>query len=426
MIVEDSLTYRNILKTMLAKTNVRIIEAKDGQEAFKAMLAKGQDVNKQLTNEHFLNYAKLLGVKGSDKDKIKSLFDVYEEHGHTFKSTTDWYEKYSEEVMLSRQKAGDRKSISPTVTKLSADINDAISRSGGDSGTAMRARVLSHYFVENLLKSQHIANKKYKETPVSTAEMLSKYLYEYQTKDKFNQEFSNYIEQTVIKNIKDNAELSAETKKGLIEETDKAVKLIQESIKNNYNQERGPLTPMHQRAPSSAMKVGEGVEGLIKNVYGGAANVSVLNVSEELIHEGNDLSLAQRGKLGYHKALEFMKHNLSNNKKLLMGAGAAFAGAALLTQSKPDFGDSRAEANPSGMLMAPAKSAIEDTARETGTHASLNRAVEYIRPYKKDNSYVGIQATPMDSNRNLNEDIDHFIFGDGLSSVRITNQINGT
>ena len=395
-------------------------------EAFKEMLNKGQSINKQLTNEDFLKYADFLGVKGSGKDKIKSLFDVYEEHGHTFKSTTDWYDKYTEELMLSRQKAGDRKSISPTVTKLSADINDAISRSGGDSGTAMRARVLSHYFVENLLKSQHIENKKYKETPVSTAEMLSKYLYEYQTKDKFNQEFSNYIEQTVIKNIKEKEGLSAESRKLLIEQTDQAVKLIQESIKNNYDQKRGPLTPMHQKAPPNTMKVGEGIDGLIKNTYGSAANVPILNVSEELIHEGNDLSLAQRGKLGYHKALEFMKHNLSNNKKLLMGAGAAFAGAALLTQSKPDFGDSRAEANPSGMLMAPAKSAIEDTARETGIHANLNRAVEYIRPYKKDNSYVGIQATPMDSNRNLNEDIDHFIFGDGLSSVRITNQINGT
>lgn len=395
-------------------------------EAFKEMLNKGQSINRQLTDEDFLKYADLLGVKGSGKDKIKSLFDVYEEYGHTFKSTADWHDKYTEELMLSRQKAGDRKSISPTVTKLSADINDAISRSGGDSGTAMRARVLSHYFVENLLKSQHIENKKYKETPVSTAEMLSKYLYEYQTKDKFNQEFSNYIEQTVIKNIKQKEGLSAESRKLLIEQTDQAVKLIQESIKNNYDQKRGPLTPMHQKAPPNAMKVGEGVDGLIKNTYGAAANVPILNISEELIHEGNDLSLAQRGKLGYHKALEFMKHNLSNNKKLLMGAGAAFAGAALLTQSKPDFGDSRAEANPSGMLMAPAKSAIEDTARETGTHASLNRAIEYIRPYKKDNSYVGIQATPMDSNRNLNEDMDHFIFGDGLSSVRITNQINGT
>ena len=43
MIVEDSLTYRNILKTMLVKTNVMIIEAKDGQEAleiFKTTKAK--------------------------------------------------------------------------------------------------------------------------------------------------------------------------------------------------------------------------------------------------------------------------------------------------------------------------------------------------------------------------------------------------
>jgi hypothetical protein len=164
------------------------------------------------------------------------------------------------------------------------------------------------------------------------------------------------------------------------------------------------------------------VDDLIKATIGKAASVGVLSISEELVNEGNEMSLAQKGKLGYHKALETIKHNIGNNKKLLATAAGATVAAALLTQKKPDFGESRASANPSGMLMAPSKSILEDTAAQAGAMGSLNRAVEYIRPYRKDNSYVGIQATPTGEDRNLHQDMDNFLFGDGLSSVRILNQ----
>ena len=111
------------------------------------------------------------------------------------------------------------------------------------------------------------------------------------------------------------------------------------------------------------------------------------------------------------------------NKKLLATTAGLTVGAALLTQKTPQFGESRAEANPSGMLMAPSKSMLEDTANQASSQGSLNRAVEYIRPYRKDNSYVGIQASQTGENRNLNQDIDNFIFGDGLSSARIINNM---
>lgn len=50
MIVEDSLTYRNILKTMLAKTNVRIIEAKDGQEALEIFKTTKEKISLVITD----------------------------------------------------------------------------------------------------------------------------------------------------------------------------------------------------------------------------------------------------------------------------------------------------------------------------------------------------------------------------------------
>lgn len=389
-------------------------------EIFKSMLAKGTKVNQDLFNT--INYAQLLGVKGSGKDKVKSLFQVYEENQGNFKSTAEWYDKYAEEMLLSKQKAGDRKSISPTVTKLAADINDAIAGSGGDADVSMRARVLSHYFVENLLKSQHIDNKTYGKNPVSVAEQLSKYMYEKGTdRSRFNQEFANYIEDTVIKNIKASG-MDDAAKKGLIDQTEEAIKLIQTSV-SKYDPDAGPKNPMVWAKTQTAEKVSSSIDNLIKAIIGKAANVRILGVSEEFINEGNELSLAQRGKLGYHKALEILKHNIGNNKKLLATTAGLTVGAALLTQKTPQFGESRAEANPSGMLMAPSKSMLEDTANQASSQGSLNRAVEYIRPYRKDNSYVGIQASQTGENRNLNQDIDNFIFGDGLSSARIINNM---
>lgn len=389
-------------------------------DAFKTMLAKGQDMNRSLHNS--LEYAQLLGVKGSNKDKVGSLLELLDQNPNKYKNVTEWYEDYINEVLITKQKAGDRKTISPTVTKIAADINNAIAGSDGDQAVATRARVLSHYFVENLLKSQHISNDKYKANPVSMAEQLAKHLYNKNdpSRSKFNEEFANYIDNTIIKNIKSSG-MTAEAQEALVRETNEATKLIQDSIRH-YDPEAGPKNPMEWSKTRRAEKVSSSIDDLIKSIIGKSANVQLLGVSEEFIQEGNSLSLAQRGKLGYHKALEVLKHNIGNNKKLLATAAGMTVGAALLTQKKPNFGESRAEANPGGMLMAPSQSMLEDTAAQQGSQGSLNRAVEYIRPYKTSSSgFTSIDASPISSSGNLNNDIDNFIFGDGLSSARVIN-----
>lgn len=389
-------------------------------DAFKTMLAKGQDMNRTLHNA--LGYAELLGVKGSNKNKVGSLLELLDQNPTKYKNVTEWYEDYINEVLVTKQKAGDRKSISPTVTKIAAEMNNAIAGSDGDAAVATRARVLSHYFVENLLKSQHISNEKYKANPVSMAEQLAKHLYNKSdpSRSKFNEEFANYIDSTVIKNIQSSG-MTADAQEALIRETKEATKLIQDSIRN-YDPEAGPKNPMEWSKTRRAEKVSPAIDDLIKSIMGKSANVPLLGVSEEFIQEGNSLSLAQRGKLGYHKALEVLKHNIGNNKKLLGVAAGMTVGTALLTQKKPDFGDSRAEANPGGMLMAPSQTMLADTADQQASQGSLNRAVEYIRPYKtSSSSYVGIDASPISSSGNLNNDIDNFIFGDGLSSARVIN-----
>lgn len=387
----------------------------------KQMLAKGTKVNEELYS--MVDYAKTLGVKGSTKGKMSTLFDVYERYEGKFANTQEWMNKYIEDEIIAKHKGGDRKAISPTVTKLAADINDAIARADTDNTKAYyNARALSHYFVENLLKSQHIDNQKYGKMTTTMAEQLQAYMNSGRTDEtlsRFKQEFRNYIDDTVIANLKNNADLTPEQRAKFIQNTDEAVDLIARSL--HYDKDSGPITPMHARASHSPAQFSGTVDNLIKSATGNGPSVQILPVTEELMNDASEMSLAQKGKLGYYKALETLKHNIGNNKKLLATAAAATVGAALLTQSKPQFGDSRASANPSGMLMAPSKSMLEDTAQQASDVGGVNRAVEYIRPYKRDNSYVSIDSSPMGSSGNLHQDINHFIFGDGLSSARIVN-----
>ena len=72
--------------------------------------------------------------------------------------------------MTSRIKSGDRKIISPTVTKLASDLTDSVMQGDGSDIIKARARMMSHYFVENLIKSKHISNETYSAKNITTAE----------------------------------------------------------------------------------------------------------------------------------------------------------------------------------------------------------------------------------------------------------------
>ena len=374
---------------------------------------KGKAVNNQL--DELIDFARVLGVKGKDRDKLKTFFDLIDKEGVVDRKT--FMDAFLEDTATSRMKGQDRKTISPAVTKLSADLNHAIMQNGGDEQTIAKARVMGHYFVENLLKSMHTGTEDYKKRAVTLAEELSYDLMK-GNKDRFNTTFGNFIEDSIVQG-RIGKELDGEKKELLEKQVREAYKYIQNSVSNHSFSEAS--TPMHLKRPSNLTS---GVQNLVDVVEGAHTSIPVSHVSEELIMEGNEQSLVQRGKVGYHKASEIIKHNIMNNKKLLGGGLAATIGAALLTQKKPDYGNTNAHANTSGMLLKSSRSALEDTSAQTGLMGGVQRATEYMHLYgntgQKSVQIDGFQ-TGQNSSGNFQNDVNNFMFGDGMSSVRILN-----
>ena len=370
---------------------------------------KGKAVNTQL--DELIDFAKVLGVKGKDKDKLKSFFDLIENEGVVDRKT--FLDAFIEDVAVSRKKGQDRKTISPAVTKLSADLNHAIIQNGGDAQTIAKARVMGHYFVENLLKSMHTSTADYKKRATTLAEELSQDLIR-GNKDRFNTNFGNYIEDAIISG-RIGKELTGEKKEALDREVRQAYKYIQSAVSNHDFSEAS--TPMHLQKSRDLEK---GISKVDNVVFSG----SVAHVSEELVNEGTEQSLVQRGKVGYHKASEIIKHNIMNNKKLLAGAAAATIGAALLTQKKPDYGNHNAHANTSGMMLKASRSALEDTQAQAGLMGGVQRATEYMHLYgNQGQKSVQIDGykTGQNSSGSFQNDVNNFMFGDGMSTVRILN-----
>lgn len=374
---------------------------------------KGKGVNNQL--DELIDFAKILGVKGKDRDKLKSFFDLVDQEKVVDKKS--FFEAFLEDTATSRKKGADRKTISPAVTKLAADLNHAIVQNGGDEKTVAKARVMGHYFVENLLKSMHIGTEDYKKRAVTLAEELSHDLL-HNNKDRFNTTFGNYIEDSIIKG-RIGKELSGEKKAQLERDVREATKYIQSSVSNHKFSEE--TTPMHLQRPNN---LSSGISTMREVVEGVNTSIPVSHIREEIIQEAEEQSLVQRGKLGYHKASEIIKHNITNNKKLLAGGAAAAIATALLTQRKPDFGNQNAHANISGMMLKSSRSSLEDTASQTGIMGGVQRATEYMHLYgntgQKSIQVDGFQ-TGYNGSGNFQNDMNNFMFGDGMSAVRILN-----
>ena len=272
---------------------------------------------------------------------------------------------------------------------------------------------MGHYFVENLLKSMHTSTADYKKRATTLAEELSQDLIR-GNKDRFNTNFGNYIEDAIISG-RIGKELTGEKKEALEREVRQAYKYIQSAVSNHDFSEAS--TPMHLQKSRDLEK---GISKVDNVVFSG----SVAHVSEELVNEGTEQSLVQRGKVGYHKASEIIKHNIMNNKKLLAGAAAATIGAALLTQKKPDYGNHNAHANTSGMMLKASRSALEDTQSQAGLMGGVQRATEYMHLYgNQGQKSVQIDGykTGQNSSGSFQNDVNNFMFGDGMSTVRILN-----
>lgn len=363
------------------------------------------------TFDDLMDFVKVLGVKGKNKNKIPTFGDLIDNSVDENK----FQDLFLQDTMTSRIKSGDRKIISPTVTKLASDLSDSVMQGDGSDIVKARARMMSHYFVENLIKSQHVDNATYSAKNITTAEELAHHLYN-GDKTRFVEKFGNYIEGELIRNLKvDDAAKKAQIEKELRE----TYKYIQESVQASSTIGEIEITPMHLSNFKKKL-LSEATDAYRAVVEGTNAYMSPGPILDEQIVQESDMSIVQKGKMQYHRASEIIKHNVVNNKTLLLGAGAAMVGAALLTQSKPEFSNRKPQANPSGMLLDPARETLREQKAQQGFMGGLNRATEYITPYSSGQKNIQIDGEYSNSGSGeLGRDVNNAIFGDGMSSVRV-------
>ena len=157
-------------------------------------------------------------------------------------------------------------------------------------------------------------------------------------------------------------------------------------------------------------------------VSGKNAGTGVVSVIDQEVTNSAAASLAGRAKKSYHSTLDTTKHIINNNKKLLAGAAAATIGAALLTQEKPSFGNNTVSANTNGMMMEASRNAIEETREQQSLMGGVHRATDYLYSYNRGGGRsVSVEgsSTGYGSSGSVPQDVNKFMYGDGMSAIRI-------
>lgn len=376
------------------------------KESLDNIRLKGERVNQELLE--VAEIAKTLGVKGK-KDYINSYLDILPDAknaGTKIESYEDWHQSLLKSLYMSSEKGGARKVLSPTVTKLAAAMNNSITSAVDASHPdSVMARVLTHYTVENLLKAQHMTNDAFEEG--TAADRLTA-LRKPSTLDQYIKELDTTLSNT-IESLKNNNPEA-------YERVARAKNLILSSERSFVTQ--NPINPMDLKSKSS---VREEIEELNNVFNGNNGSISVMptEVSDEL-------EVAKSVKSGYNTLKQGVMHNINSNKKVLGVGLGTFAGLALLTQNKPDFGNSKARADLGGYVLAPSQSAAEDTAQtsEENMNRSLMRPVEYVKSYSKgqgfQSAYVAANTIGQVGTSDFNRNVNSAIFGNqSMNNARV-------
>lgn len=381
---------------------------------------KGKVINDKL--DDLVKFASHLGVKGN-KTNISTFFDILD--NPEINTREKFLDVFLEDTFYSKIKTGDRKTISPTVTKLAFTMNSALSHSDLDFEQMSKARIVSNYLVENLLKSQHISNETYKKDPIALASKMAADL-ESKNIEGFNEKFGNYMEDNIIKPGRSSNKMSEE----MAEQIRESYRTIQRSMLDNKDKLTDDITPTHLKSKNPAYipegqhskTLASGVESLDNMVFGTNAGTGVVSTIDQEVVDSAAASLAGKAKKSYHSALDTTKHIINNNKKLLAGAAAATIGAALLTQEKPSFGNNTVSANTNGMMMEASRNAIEETREQQSLIGGVHRATDYLYSYNRGGGRsVSVEgsSTGYGSSGSVPQDVNKFMYGDGMSAIRI-------
>jgi hypothetical protein len=364
-------------------------------------------VNKDL--ESVKGFAQYLGIKGKST-AVPSILDTFKLH--STKNYDEVLEEYTKTLFNSSEQAGISKRIAPAATKIAAGINNSIAEYGiQDVSRTNAARIMSHYLVENLIKTKHMDAVKFAQSGgVTDIERLSSLRSNFKNNNDVNGDYlktlHSHLESMVDPAIKGTPHEAIH--KQAIEDIIASERLHATSEKINTIEGSGLQGASYD----------DQLKGLREIATGKNANQTILNTVDSL-----ETPLADRARMGYDILKTSIRRNIQDNKKLLSAGLGGLALTALMTQKAPDFSRSAANANPSRMAMEPARdhgADQEKTNRQYVDGYDLHKATSYILPPQQQKYATGIQANYIGNRNNFNNNIKTSVFGDNTpDTVRV-------
>lgn len=343
-------------------------------------------------------YGQNLGVKGGDKS-LGSLMDHLSDLDYD-KAVSSFYS----DVQVTNEQAGLRKRVAPAATRLAAALNNSLESASLNMSDKAHSRLLSHFAVENLIKSAHADASKYKAgmTEVEQLEALRKnFINNKDSQGKYLKTLEDFLGNMLHEDA-----------------TPEMKKLHNQSVQNVVQSEK-----LHATSdPINTMDLNRSRNKTAIEALKDVENVLAGNTAAMTTHNTEDIvtSLDTKAKRGYNEISKTIKQNIIDNKKPLVAGGLALLATGLLTQDKPSFtNNARAEANPSAMMMRPLQEGHEQSQgaiRRAINGLDLGQASDYVLPvntsYTVDGHYSG--------DRPFKQAMRTSIFGEnGLDSARI-------
>lgn len=365
-----------------------------------AILAKGRTVALEYGNLE--KFAEKLGVKNNKSKQLASLFDIFEKNKANIKSEADWHNYYADYLESTTKQAGLRKVVSPQVTILSAALNNSLMRSSDSDKGIQAARVLTHYFVENLLKAQHASNNG--GTINTEAEDLANARKAALNNKGTAKQYLEDLEKSLTNMISGHQKGSDEYNTGL------------DAIKKIVSAESQFMT----EKPVNSMELG--MAGVGKTFNQQISNIaSMINGEEQAIPlfrrtENIDIDVAKTARVGYDRFKNITNQFLEKNKKTLAIGALGLGGLAVAFQSKPH---APVTADVGRQTLAPASTNDQESSRSMTAGRDFNRSSEYITPHRDARRAVSVEGQYIGNSSDYQENSRQSIFGDSIDSAQV-------
>lgn len=370
--------------------------SKENAQMLESVLSKGRKLSADYAE--LVDFADKLGVKNNKSDNLKSLFDILAENPD-IKTYNQWHEKYLDSIYDDTTKAGLRKTISPKVTMLASQLNNSLMASTSDmsSKNIQAGRVLSHYFVENLLKAQHSSNSASSET---VAELLSR-LKEQAVRTGNKSEYLDELAKGLTDQLKNLNPASSDYKMG-----QEAISAIITAEKTHMTGD--VLNPMELAGANRNKNLREALQ-TAADVYEGKNQSIGLHKTVKV-----DADIADYAKVGYDRFKTTAKQLFHNNKKVLGYSAAGLAGVAIAFRDNPDEAYKQsATADVGRQTLAPNKMEAPVEGQASGSPS------EYVTPHRDARRAVTVEGQHVGRREDARYNAQKSIFGDSIESAQV-------